>query len=687
MPDLLFELGTEEMPALEIPRLGEGLRAGVEADLTAHGLTHGPIELYYTPRRIAIIVHDLAARQADRVEEVKGPPAAVAFDASGSPTQAAIGFAKAQGATVDDLETRQVGGKSYLYLRRTVPGRETVELLPGILSECVRRLRPSKSMRWDDSGLAFIRPIRWLVCLYGDAVVPVQLGHLTAGRTTRGHRFIASQSMEIQRASDYTTSLAAALVIVDPKEREETVIQALKEAAATRGGDYLIDSVLLSRIVNGAEHPVPVIGHVPEEFLDLPAEVVQATLHEEGKFVPFVLSDGTTPYFMGFRDGLPDEKGIVRAGFERVVRARLRDSRFFFEKDRARPLADRVRELRSVIYDVRLGSVWDKVERIRAIAGLIATAVGAPAAAVDRAAFLCKADLVTELVKAFPELEGTAGAIYARLDGEPEDVARAIGEHYLPRASDDPLPESPVGITIGLADKLDTIVGALLVGEAPKGSRDPYGIKRQANALVRIAVEKRVDLDFIALVGEIKDSYAAIEQKAELSDVIAFISDRAGQVLRQRYGIPPDVVQAVSAGGIGNFHRAYLRGKALADAKESEDFAALKLGFTRVRNITRSVARTDFDPSLFTNEAERALWREYLKAEGEISREIAAGDYSGALTRLLALKGPIDRYFDEVLVMDEDAAVRNNRLAFLNALSGLFLQIGDISLIAVENSN
>ena len=684
MPDLLFEIGTEEMPALEVPRLGETLRAEAEQEFTARRLPFSGIDLYYTPRRIALLVHDLADRQEDRVEEVKGPPAAIAFDAAGNPTQAAIGFAKSQGASVGALETRVVGGKSYLYLQRTIPGRETQEILPEVLPMLVRRLRPTKAMRWDDSGLTFIRPIRWLVCLYGDAVIPVRLGHLTAGRKTRGHRFIASQEITIARAEDYETTLTQAFVTADPQKRERTIMRALTEAAAERGGNYLLDSVLLARIVNGAEHPVPVIGHVSQEFLDLPAEVVQATLHEEGKFVPFVLADGTSPYFMGFRDGLPDDKGIVRTGFERVVRARLRDSRFFFDKDRTRPLADRVRELKSVIYDVRLGSLWEKVERIRTIAGRVGAAISAPAATVDRAAFLCKADLVTELVKAFPELEGTAGAIYARRDGEPDAVAQAIGEHYLPRAFDDPLPQTPTGTAVSLADKIDTIVGALLVGEELKGSHDPYGIKRQANAIIRLAVEKQVDLDFIALIDEVKDSYATVERKADFAAVAAFLEDRAGQVLRQRYEIGPDVIQAVAVAGMGNFYRAYLRGQALTTSKESPDFLALRIAFSRVRNITKTVVQTDFDPGLFAADAERALWREYLKAEGEVTRDLEARNYKQALERLLTLKNPIDRYFDEVLVMDKDEQVRNNRLAFLNALAELFLRVGDLSLIALE---
>ncbi len=687
MSDLLFELGTEEMPALEIPRLGEELEGGLTAEFVSRELRHGPIDLYYTPRRIAILVHDLAERQADRVEEVKGPPAAVAFDKRGNPTQAAIGFAKSQGAKVEALERTEAEGKAYVYLRRRLPGRQTVDILPEILPGLVSQLHPSKSMRWDDSGLTFIRPIRWLACLYGDSVIPVHLGNLVASRETRGHRFIAPKWVTIKSAADYETTLADALVTVDPKKREAAVMAALKEAATRRGGNYLLDPELLTRIVNGAEHPVPVIGNVPEEFLDLPAEVVQATLHEEGKFVPFVLPDGTSPYFMGFRDGLPDEKGIVRAGFERVVRARLRDSRFFFEKDRTRSLAERVRDLKDVVYDVRLGSLWEKVERIRTLSGKIAERIGVNPGAVDRAAFLCKADLTTELVKAFPELEGIAGSIYARLDGEPETVAKAIREHYLPRTFTDSLPESAVGTAISMADKLDTIVGALLVGEAPTGSHDPYGIKRQANGLVRLAVEKQVDIDFITLTDEAKDSYATVEKEADLSAVHSFLGERASQALRQRYGISPDVIAAVAAAGMGNFYRALLRARALSARKDREDLAALRVAFSRARNITRSVEEKDFDPGLFSVPAERVLWREYLKAEGAITRDLETRDYAGALERLLSLKAPIDQYFNDVLVMDKDETVRNNRLAFLHTLAGLFLRIGDLSLIATEDKD
>lgn len=687
MPDLVFELGTEEMPALEIPRLAEELKAEAKRALSATHLAYTELKVAHTPRRLVLFVKELAPAQVDRVEEIKGPPAAVAFDQAGSPTQAGIAFAESRGFTADSLEKRQIGDKAYAFVRQTVPGSPAVEILREILPRLIEGLHPNKRMRWDASGITFIRPIRWLVCLYGDDVVPVSLGTLCALRTTRGHRFIGQEKIILENAASYETILAKAFVTIDPKKRKKAVLDGLKQAATQLGGEYLLDEELLERIVNGAEHPVPVVGSIPAEFLDLPIEVIHATLREEGKFVPICFPDRASSYFVGFRDGLADEKGIVRCGFERVVRARLRDSRFFFEKDRKRPLAERVRELREMTYDVRLGSLWNKVERIRALAAEISvrSEIGAPAA-IDRAAFLCKADLVTEMVKAFPSLQGVAGGIYARHDGEPSEVAAAIQEHYLPVFSGDELPKTDVAVVISLADKLDTVVGALLVGEQPSGSRDPYGIKRQANGLIRIAIEKEVDLDFFLLVGELQEIYTMMEKKAKFTAVMDFLADRADQLLRQRYGFPSDVVTCVKVAGMENFYRTLLRAQALTSWQKHPEFQALVVGFTRVRNITKFAQEKGFDPSLFKQEAERVLWREYLKAEGQISRLFEKGNYTAGFEHLLPLKEPIDRYFDEVLVMTDEEELRRNRLGFLNTLAKLFLRVGDFSTLVVENT-
>ena len=687
MSDLLFEIGTEEMPSLEIPFLAGELEKEARRAFAEAYLSYARLRVAYTPRRLALLVAELSPEQADQTKEIKGPPAAVAFDQDGRPTQTGVAFAESHGLTGGDLEQREVGDKVYAYARRTVPGRPTVEILPTLLPSLVEGLHPSKRMRWDSSGLTFIRPIRWLVCLYGETAIPISLGPLRSSCTTRGHRFIAQREIQLESAADYERALGESLVITDPKKRETAVIDGLKEAAKKLGGDYLLDEELLQRIVNGAEHPTAVVGSIPSEFLDLPGEVIDATLREEGKFVPLRVPGKTSSQFVGFRDGLPDDKGIVRRGFERVVQARLRDSRFFFDKDRRQPLSGRVRELREVVYDVRLGSMWDKVERGRALAGEIVNRSEKGASSqVDRAAFLCKADLVTEMVKAFPKLQGIIGEIYARLDGEPEAVCVAIREHHLPVFANDELPASDEGAVVALADKLDTVVSALLAGEEPSGSRDPYGIKRQANGLVCIAMERQIDLDFVALLDDLKDTFAMFEKRIEWQTVKAFLVDRTGQLLRQRYAIPPDVVACVLATGAGNFYRALSRARALVDWKTQGAFQELVAASTRVRNITGSTVEKGFDPSLLREEAERILWREYLKAEGKFTPLAEKGDYKGGVEHLVPLTGPINRYFDEVLVMTQEEDLRRNRLGFLSALAGLFLRVGDFSALVVNNT-
>ncbi|MEE8194828.1 MAG: glycine--tRNA ligase subunit beta [Candidatus Bipolaricaulota bacterium] len=688
MPVLLLEIGVEDMPALDIPCLAQELHTTTSKVFTQEALSYRQIDVYYTPRRLAMLVRDLKTQQEERVKSIKGPPTAVAFDSKGCATQAGIGFAQSQGVTVAELGQVEYGAKIYTSVQRSIPGKETSEVLLAVLPRIIMDLHPKKTMRWDSSGLSFLRPLRWLVCLYDDKLIPIELGHLRAGKKTYGHRFLEQEEVVLDGATSYVQTLADSSVVVDPAVRQTMVLDALREQADRLGADYLIDDELLCRIVNGTEHPTPIFGSIPEEFLNLPTEIVHATLREEGKFVPFVLADGTSPCFMGFRDGMPDKRGIVRAGYERVVQARLRDSRFFFDRDRQSTLAEKVRDLHNMVYDARLGSLWEKVERIRALAGAIADHTGdGLSQEVDRAAFLCKADLVTELVQAFPELQGIAGGLYARLDDESNAVADAISEHYFPISSEASLPKSRVGTIVSLADKLDTVIGAVLVGEQPTGSRDPYGIRRQANSLIRLAIEGKVDLDFFELIESLEETYLVIERKGAISDVRQFISERVAQLLRQKYGIGPDVVACVAAVRGGNFYHIFLRARALTTWHESKDFHSLIAAFSRVCNITKNSAETDFNPSLFTSEAEKALWREYLKVEGSLTNLLEEGNYEQGIKLLLSLRDPINCYFEDVLVMAEEVSIRQNRLGFLSALAGLFYRIGDLSKVVTTGDS
>jgi len=680
----LFELGTEELPALEAPRLAQALADRVTAGLKEARLPHGEVRIYWTPRRLALLIEGLPERQEERVEELRGPAAAVGLDADGNPTQAAIGFAKKYGASPDQLVRKKVGEREYLFLTVRTPGRPTAEVLQEILPEAVQGIPCAKSMRWDDSGLTFLRPIRWLVCLLEGEVVPVKLGYLVAGRTTRGHRFFGPRKAELASPADYLERLREAKVLADPGERGDRIRAEVKRVEEEHRVQASLSPELLGRLVGAGEWPVGVLGTIPGDFLDLPPEVIEATLHEEGKFVPFSRDGAPAEVFLGFRDGAPDETGVVRQGYERVVKARLRDSRFFFENDRRRPLADRVRDLRDVIYEARLGTMWQRVERIRAICALLAEALELPADHLDRAAFLCKADLTTDMVREFPELEGVMGGIYARLDGEPEEVARAIGEHLRPRSRSDELPETPLGTALSLAEKLDAVAGAIRIGEAPTGSRDPYGIRRRGGGIVRLVLEKNLRLDLFALIDQTAELYPRVEGGKDAGAVKAFLVDRLRAGLRADHKLPYDVVEAVLAAPRGDFLGTLERARALAALRGEPALAELAVAFSRVRNITKDSGKTEFDPDLFQEEAERELWRAYLKAEGQLRQALKERAYDEAIRHLLSLKEPIDRYFDEVLVMAEDRKVRENRLGFLRAVTELFLEVGDLSRLVVQ---
>ena len=680
---LLFEVGTEELPALEAPRLALALAERVTAGLKEARLPHGEVRVYWTPRRLALLIEGLPERQEDRVEELRGPAASVGLDEKGNPTQAALGFAKKHGASPDQLVRKKVGEREYLFLTVRTPGRPTREVLLEILPEAVRGIPCSKSMRWDDSGLSFLRPIRWLVCLLAGEVVPVRLGHLTAGRSTRGHRFFGPREVELSSPEEYLERLREAKVLADPGERGDRIRAEVKRVEEEHHVQASLSGELLGRLVGAGEWPVGVLGTIPGDFLDLPPQVIEATLHEEGKFVPFSRDGAPAEVFLGFRDGAPDETGVVRRGYERVVKARLRDSRFFFENDRKRPLADRVRDLKEVIYEARLGTMWQRVERIRAICGRLAEALELPPDLLDRAAFLSKADLTTDMVREFPELEGVMGGIYARLDGEPEEVAQAIGEHLRPRARGDSLPETPLGVALSLADKLDAVAGAIRIGEVPTGSRDPYGIRRRGGAIVRLVLEKKLRFNLLELIDDVAELYPQVQGGKDSAEVKTFLVDRLRAALRADHGLPHDVVEAVLAAPRGDFLGALERARALAALRGEPALSDLAVAFSRVRNITKDHGAAEFDPDLFQEEAERELWRAYLKAEGHLRRAMKERDYHQAIQHLLTLKEPIDRYFDQVLVMAEDQRLRENRLGFLRAVTELFLEVGDLSRLVV----
>lgn len=683
--DLLLEIGVEELPPRESPRLADQLKSAAEELIKEARIHFEAVAVYYTPRRLVLLVKGLDEGQEETVREIKGPAKRVGLDAEGQPTQAALGFCRSHAASPEELFVRETPEGEYLYLKKTIPGRPTMDLLPEYLPQLIGKLSPSETMRWDESGLRFIRPIRWLLCLFGDDPVEFTYGRTRCSQLTKGHRFIGSREILIRSIPEYFERIQQSGVILDQLERRSLMETTLKKISQKLKAHYVLNPELLGEIADNLEHPVAVLGHIDESFLELPKEILQATLVEHQKFVPFVMGEKASLYFVGFRDGAEDTDGTVRRGYERVVKARLTDSKFFFETDRKRTLAERAPELRNVIYQEKLGSIWDKVERMRVIAAEIAKRLGyREFNEIDRTICLCKADLLTAMVGEFPDLEGIVGGVYAELEGENELVSRGIYEHHLPKGAEDPVPKSVTGIAASLADKLDTVIGSLLLGEEPTGSRDPYGLRRKANGIIRIALERELDLDFFQLIRDLEHLYTFMPERHPIQRMEDFLNERLYYELRTDWKIAYDVVDAIVATREGNFYRALQKAHGLEKIRGEERFQSLVIAFSRAANITRGQKAHGFDPHRFQEEAERELWRAYLKAEGHIQQLLPQHDYSGIIERLIALREPIDRYFDEVLVMAPDAFIRQNRLGFLTKIVELFRTIGDLSKIVVE---
>lgn len=676
MPALLVEIGVEDLPAEEAEAIAESFRENLLAGLKEARLPHGKAHLFWTLRRFALLVEDVAEKQEDTVEEIRGPAVSVGLDSQGNLTPAALGFLRRYGASPDKLVRRPVGEKEYLFLRVEREGRPASDILREIIPQAVRAIPCSKFMRWN-GGMAFLRPIRWIVALLGEEIVPVELAGIPAGRQSLGHRFLG-RPLSLLRPEEYVSKLREACVLVDPGERAEILRQAIRRVEEEYGAKAALSEELWTLILGQTEWPKPVVGRIPPEFLELPEPVVVAALREEGKFVPFTRGGKIAEVFLGFAEGDGDPD-VIRQGYERVVGIRLHDAMEFFAQDRKKTLESLVPKLREIVYEARLGTVWDRVERIRRICRVLARELRLPEEPLDRAALLCKADLLTVMVREFPELEGVVGGIYARLEGEREEVAKAISEHVRPRTKGDKLPETPLGVALSLAEKLDGVMGPILVGEIPTGSRDPYGVRRRGSAVIRLILEKGLRLDLFGVIEEVRDSYPGAEP---VETVKEFLWERLRSALEER-GISYDVTEAVLARMDGDFLGVFERAQALQALVGRKELSALALAFGRVRNITRGHEVEGFSPELLQEAAERELWQAYLAAKERVEKALAQHRPSEALEALLALKDPIDRYFDEVLVMCEDQKIRENRLGFLTALSRLFLQVADLSRLVV----
>lgn len=709
--DFLVELGTEELPPKALRGLEEAFASGVRVGLEKAALEHGDVVSYATPRRLAVWVKKLAARQPDQELKRRGPPVAAAFDASGAPTRAALAFAASCGTTVESLQRIEEGKGTFLFFVGTKGGSAVTELLPGIVKASLDALPIPRRMRWGSSDAEFVRPVHWLLMLYGKDVVPVTLLDTVAGDLTQGHRFHAPKPVRVTSPAAYAGILEKRGYVRPNFAERRDLIRAQVTTAASAAGTgarALIGHALLDEVTALVEWPVPIIGRFEQRFLALPREVLISTLQEHQRYFPVEDDKGhLLPCFITVSNIESRDPSKVREGNERVVRPRLADAAFFWDQDRKRPLASLRDALNAVTFHVKLGSIGDKTRRVRTLAGEIAAVGNRERAETERAAELCKCDLLTAMVGEFPELQGIMGTYYALADGETPEVAVAIREHYLPRGAGDELPETHPGLAVAIADKLDTLTGIFAIGEKPTGTKDPLGLRRAAIGVLRILIETGLDLDLRHFVtrglelarADIERVAAAAGKPAPaivVEKVTADIYDYIMERLRAYYlegggttntigaaTMTTEMFDAVLASSPLSPLDFDARLKALRAFLELPESTSLTAANKRIANILRKsaggVAPGEVDVETLKEDAEIRLFDSMRSLRDAVSIATAQREYANALGRLAQLRPAVDEFFDQVMVMDEDPRLRTNRLALLAQLHGLFAGVADLS--------
>lgn len=681
---LLIELGTEELPPKALPALSEAFAVGLEKQLRGAGFEFDGVERFATPRRLAVRVLNLPAEQPERLETRRGPAVSAAFDASGAPTKAAQGFARSCGVAVEALGRLETVEGAWLAFEQRVAGRQLFDLVPDMVETALAGLPIPKRMRWGDKTAEFVRPAHWLVMLYGDEVVPGTVLGLGAGRVTRGHRFMHGGTLELTNARDYEARLAEpGHVIASFAERRARVRALVEETAAAEGGHALLDEALLDEVTALVEWPVPICGAFDAHFLELPGEVLIATMQGHQKYFPVAGDDGRLRNrFITLANVASATPAAIRAGNERVVRPRLSDANFFYTADRARRLDSRLPGLDAMLYAKRLGSLGDKTRRVEQLCGTLAAACGADLEAATRAAMLSRCDLLSDLVGEFPELQGTMGRYYAAADGESAAVSAALGEFYQPRFSGDAIPASPVGRCIALADKLDSLVGIFGIGSAPTGDRDPFALRRAAIGALRILIEADIDLDLRIALAAALEGYAGIKLAPDTTEqVYAFVRERLRGWYLER-GTPNDVCAAVFANDPSAPAEVARRLTAVTRFRELPAAQALAAANKRIANILKKLDTppgTDIDDALLADAAERELATRYAALAPQAEQLFAGREYTRYMELLATLREPVDAFFDGVMVMCEDPRLRANRLALLGRLHALFTRVADIA--------
>lgn len=688
--DVLFELGTEELPPRALRRLGDALLAGFREGLEQESIQYAEAAGFATPRRLAVLVRDCAGHQPETESERLGPAVAAAFDAAGAPTAAAEGFARSCGVAVDSLARVVTDKGERLAYRWREPGQRTAAVLPRIAEQAVNNLPIPKRMRWGESSVQFVRPVHWLVFLMGDEIVPCELLGLSAGRRSRGHRYHCAGELTLRRPADYEALLRdEGFVMARFDARKEAIRSQVEELAREAGGEADMDEALLDEVTALTEWPVAIQGTFDRDFLSLPNELLVLTMKQDQRYFPvFDRAGDLMNRFIAVANIDSSDPDVVRQGNERVIRPRFADAKFFWDQDRKRPLEDRLEDLKHVVFQNRLGSMYDKSARVAALASNIALLTGADTDRAARAGWLSRCDLVSETVFEFPEMQGIAGRCLLLHEKADPELARAMDEFYMPRHAGDELPQTRVGTVVSLAEKLDTLVGIFAIGESPSGDKDPYALRRSALGALRILREQRLRVPLWAVLQIANNRLdESLRSEDTIDAVYAFMMERLRGIYQEE-GVDAGVfnaVQEVAPTTVAEFDD---RVKAVIGFRSLPEAGALAEANKRARNILRKAEYFDEDAEVDTarlsDPAEQRLHDQTTALERQIEPLLESGDFDAALKLLAGLRDPLDRFFDDVMVMVDDPALRDNRLALLARLSRLFLQVADVSQLQIS---
>jgi glycyl-tRNA synthetase beta chain len=687
MNHLLLEIGTEEIPAGYIQPALNALTSVLTKKLSDSRIQHAQAKTYGTPRRLTIIIDDVADRQLPLITEVMGPPETIGFDANGQPTMAAHKFAEKNAVSMDQIKIKDTGRGRYLFAVKTEPGESAIKILEMMLPDVILTIPFPKTMRWSDLRIQFARPIHSICALLGKKVVSFQIGNIKSSRNTFGHRFLSPGKIKLTHPDEYLDALVSAHVLADFSHRKEVLRRQMISAVGTVGGQILPDDELVDIVVNLVEYPVPVVGSFDPEFLGIPSEILITAMREHQKYFAVVDSaKKLMPYFVAVNNTQAHDMKLIAAGHERVLRARLTDAQFFYQTDSRIPLDEMSGKLRSVMFQAELGSVYDKTLRIEKLSARLAELLNldsAMNARISRAALLCKSDLVSHVVGEFPKLQGIMGRVYTANAGEPVEVSTAIEEHYRPTYSGAPLPATVEGAVVSIADKLDSICGFFSIGLVPTGASDPHALRRQGIGVIQICLDKKFTFSLRELIAYSASMFSGKENLCD--DVMDFLKGRLSHLLEEN-GISKDVVSAILAVPVKNIVDAWKRAHALQQLKFMPDFETLAIAFKRVVNIIKKSNPGDIgvhgvDESIFEHPSESTLYEKFKIVKQTVTHLLNEGDINSSFKEIAMLRPPVDHFFNDVMVMAENLDLRKNRLALLGEISNLFEMLADFSKI------